>query len=237
MRATKTPAFLRARRPEQKAVRRNAILAAAAALVNEEGVHGVGLNALAARAGLTKSNLYRYFESREDVLLHLFVTDLRDLCDALESGFRSLRKGDSAAVAGVIADAFLARPRLCNFLGVISSVLEQNVSENVITNMKRESLQLSVRVSAALHEQLPQLEQEDCAAAVQMIALFVAGFWPAAHPGAAAGRVLERSEFCALKPDPERDLPRAIGVILSGIAANKSAKPRPAVNKTQSQKA
>ncbi|HEU0222902.1 MAG TPA: helix-turn-helix domain-containing protein, partial [Paracoccaceae bacterium] len=68
--------FQRARSPEQKAHRRRAILEAAAALLAEGGIEATTLAAIAERAGLVKSNLYRYFESREEILMWLFVEDL-----------------------------------------------------------------------------------------------------------------------------------------------------------------
>ena len=61
-------AFQRARRPEQKRQRRAAILAAAAELLASDGVDGVTLNRISHRVGLAKSNLYRYFDSREQIL-------------------------------------------------------------------------------------------------------------------------------------------------------------------------
>ena len=68
--------FQRARKPEEREIRREAILTAAAELFDAEGPQGAGLNAIAARAGFTKSNVYRYFESREEVLLSLFLAEL-----------------------------------------------------------------------------------------------------------------------------------------------------------------
>ncbi|MCA9688374.1 MAG: TetR family transcriptional regulator, partial [Myxococcales bacterium] len=55
--------FQRARSDAQKEQRRAAILQAAAALLDEGSLEAVGLNAIARRAGIAKSNVYRYFES------------------------------------------------------------------------------------------------------------------------------------------------------------------------------
>ena len=68
-------AWQRARRPEQKAERRRAILEATLALVDESGVEGATLSEIARRAGLSKANCYRYFESREAILLELTLAD------------------------------------------------------------------------------------------------------------------------------------------------------------------
>ena len=70
--------FQRARSEEQREVRRRAILDAAAAMLEEMPVADVTLNELSRRVGLAKSNVLRYFDSREGVLLDLLDTFLQD---------------------------------------------------------------------------------------------------------------------------------------------------------------
>ena len=64
-------AFQRARSEEQREIRRQAILDTAAAMLDVMPVSEVSLNELSRRAGLAKSNVLRYFESREAILLEL----------------------------------------------------------------------------------------------------------------------------------------------------------------------
>lgn len=221
--ATAAP-FQRARKPSQKAQRRETILQAAAELVEEERLEEVGLNSIARRSGISKANLYRYFESREEILLQLFLEDLEGYVEEVESGLALLAGGDERAsgtrvedVAGVLTDAFLARPRLCRLLGVLQSVLEQNVSEGSIAKAKVQVLDLSRRAADAMSGALPGVPLEDCAWANSTIALLVAGLWPAANPAPNATRVLDREQFKALKPDMERDLRKAIVVLFQGL--------------------
>src|SRR3954470_18006166 len=69
---TTQESFQRARRPEQKEERRVHLLETAkAALRGGMEVSDLGLNELARQAQMTKSNVYRYFENREDLLLAL----------------------------------------------------------------------------------------------------------------------------------------------------------------------
>ena len=70
--------FQRARSEEQREARRQAILGAAAAMLAEMPVAEVTLNELSRRAGLAKSNVLRYFESREAVLLELLDSAWQD---------------------------------------------------------------------------------------------------------------------------------------------------------------
>ncbi|NED89092.1 TetR family transcriptional regulator, partial [Streptomyces sp. SID11233] len=82
--------FQRARSEEQREIRRRAILDTAAAMLDEMPVAEVSLNELSRRVGLAKSNVLRYFESREAVLLELLDDFLGEwlavLADELAAG-------------------------------------------------------------------------------------------------------------------------------------------------------
>lgn len=210
--------FQRARKPEEREIRRETILAAAAELFDAEGPQGAGLNAIAAKAGFTKSNVYRYFESREDVLLSLFLAELELLCPDLEQRFSAITPGDLDAIATAIADAFIARPRLASLSAIVSTTLEQNISEQAVITLKRGMGSLLQRAAAIIHARLPGSTPEDCAWLTAMVGTLVAGMWPAAHPSETARRVLAMPEFEHLKPSLEHDLERATRALLASIA-------------------
>ncbi|WP_043624155.1 TetR/AcrR family transcriptional regulator [Nonomuraea candida] len=77
----KRSAFLRARRPEHKQQRREAILDAARELARASGVRNVSLGAVAEAVGLAKSNIVRYFGTREEIYLQLMVDEWRQWAD------------------------------------------------------------------------------------------------------------------------------------------------------------
>jgi AcrR family transcriptional regulator len=55
------------------AATRHKVLAAAAELFYERGVNGVGVNEIAARAGASKLSIYRYFESKENLVASMLA--------------------------------------------------------------------------------------------------------------------------------------------------------------------
>ena len=69
-------AFLRARSPEAKAAREQAILEAARALGRERGTRAVTLTDIADAVGMHKSAMLRYFETREEIFLRLTAEGL-----------------------------------------------------------------------------------------------------------------------------------------------------------------
>ena len=215
--------FQRARKPEERELRRETILAAAAALFDADGPQGAGLNAIAAKAGFTKSNVYRYFESREDVLLSLFLTELEQFIPELEQRFSEITNGDLDALAAAIANAFIGRPRLASLSAIVSTTLEQNISEAAVISLKRGMSGLIQQAATALQAKVPGSTPGDCAWLTSMVGTLVAGMWPSANPSETARRVLAMPEFAHLKPSLERDLERATRALLASIARPNSA--------------
>ncbi|WP_055046560.1 TetR/AcrR family transcriptional regulator [Devosia sp. A16] len=213
-----TTTFQRARKPEEISARRETLLAAAAELFDAEGPLGTGLNAIAARAGFTKSNVYRYFESREEVLLSLFLAEMERLVPALAAAVAATPAGDLDALARNLTEEFISRPRFAHLASILSSTLEANVSEDTIVMVKRTMGGMTAEMAAALRTRLPQASTEDAVWALSMVGALVTGLWPGAHPAPAAERVLSRPEFAAHRPNLERDLPRAVRAILASIA-------------------
>ncbi len=213
-----TTTFQRARKPEEIQARRETLLAAAAELFDAEGPLGAGLNAIAARAGFTKSNVYRYFESREEVLLSLFLAEMGQLVPAFAAAMAATPADDLDALADAVTQQFVARPRFGHLTSILSSTLETNVSEDTIVMVKRSMAGMVAEIAAALRTRLPRASAEDALWAVSMIGSLIAGMWPAAHPAPAAERVLSRPEFIRHRPNIERDAPRAVRAILASIA-------------------
>lgn len=210
--------FQRARKPEEIQARRETLLAAAAELFDAEGPMGAGLNAIAARAGFTKSNVYRYFESREEVLLSLFLDEMGQLVPAFAAAMAATPGDDLDALAHAVTQQFVARPRFGHLTSILSSTLETNVSEDTIVMVKRTMGGMVAELAAALRTRLPKASAADALWAISMIGSLIAGMWPAAHPAPVADRVLSRPEFAQHRPNIERDAPRAVRAILASIA-------------------
>lgn len=220
--------FLRARQPEQKDERRRAILDAARALSHEVGPMELSLNELGRRSGVSKPNIYRYFDSREDVLLQLFVAELEAAVLEIEAGLAKKRALENLKViATVMAQAFVSRPLLCQLLGMVASILEHNLSVEAIVRAKTEVLALSMRVALSLRTVVPALSVEEAGWAAQTIGLYVAGMWPAAHPSDNAEIACSKPELAGFKPNAERDLGMFVRVLLAGLTATDGGTSRP----------
>ncbi|WP_181786891.1 TetR/AcrR family transcriptional regulator [Streptomyces phytophilus] len=155
--------FQRARSEEQREIRRRAILDTAAAMLDEMPVAEVTLNELSRRVGLAKSNVLRYFESREAVLLALLDDFLKswltELAGELAAGIEPHAPPDVRAgrLAEILSRSLSDRVVLCDLFGAQGGVLEHNVSVEVVKRHKRSSLTHLATMTGLVRRHLPEL--------------------------------------------------------------------------------
>ncbi len=144
-------------------MRRRAILDTAAAMLDEMPVAELTLNELSRRVGLAKSNVLRYFESREAVLLELlddFLANwLVDLTEELAAGIDAHAAPEVRAgqLADILSRSLADRVVLCDLFGAQGGVLEHNVSVEVVKRHKRSSLAKLEAMSGLLRAHVPEL--------------------------------------------------------------------------------
>ena len=155
--------FQRARSEEQREIRRRAILDTAARMLDEMPVAEISLNELSRRVGLAKSNLLRYFESREAVLLELLDDFLgrwlAELAEELVAGVDAQAEPEVRAgqLAEILSRSLAERVVLCDLFGAQGGVLEHNVSVEVVKRHKRSYLARLEVMSSLMRRQLPEL--------------------------------------------------------------------------------
>jgi AcrR family transcriptional regulator len=159
--------FQRARSDEQRALRSQAILDTAAAMLQEMPVADISLNELSRRVGLAKSNVLRYFDSREAVLLELLASSSREwlahLTAELPSAVRrrSAFKRRAEQLATAISGSLAERPVLCDLMSAQAAVLEHNVSVEAVTSYKLAAIADAEVLAGLVRAALPELSHDD----------------------------------------------------------------------------
>jgi AcrR family transcriptional regulator len=221
--------FQRARSEEQRAVRRRAILDTAVAMLGEMPVAQVSLNELSRRVGLAKSNVLRYFESREAVLLELLSTASQELIEHLDAALPAAV--DAAApvsertdrVAAAMAHALAERPVLCDLISAQAAVLERNVSTRVAADHKRASIAHAFALAHRVRVHVPELDERDAVRFTAGALLMTTAAWPHSNPSAAVLEVYESDpELAVLRVDFTTTLRESLEVLLSGLLARAS---------------
>jgi AcrR family transcriptional regulator len=212
-----TTDFQRARRPEHKAQRREAILAAAATLASRDGVRAVSLSAIADEVGIHKSALLRYFETREQIFLELTGRAWGEWADATTEALSGTSTGD---VPGLLAASFADRPLLCDLIPHTALHLEHRVSIERIHEYKLTSIGSVQRVADALAGPVPDLGPDQRRELVSMVSLLAGSMWQIATPPPALAELyVAEPELGHFAIDFPGRLRRATEVALAGLRA------------------
>jgi AcrR family transcriptional regulator len=228
--------FQRARSQEQRAVRRRVILDTAAAMLAEMPAAQLTLNELSRRVGLAKSNVLRYFESREAVLLELLDTLSRDWLAELAADVAGIAADAPAAaadgatpaargdrLAAAIATSIAARPVLCDLVSAQAAVLEHNVSPQVAAQYKRASIANITTLGGLARECVPELDDHDAARFAAGVFLVAGALWPHSQPSAAMLAAYQADPaLAAMRPDFAATVREVLEVLISGLLARSS---------------
>jgi AcrR family transcriptional regulator len=215
-----TETFQRARSPEAKARRREAILAAAADLARREGVRAVTLSDIARAVGIHKSALLRYFETREQIFLELTAREWREWDEATTAALAELPDGDAKGVATTLARSFVARPLLCDLLPHTALNLERHASLEAVRAYKTASLGAVDSVADALADPLPKLGAAERRELVSYVALLAGSMYQIATPPPPLAELYEKEPRLGHSVlDLEPRLTRAAAVTIAGLVA------------------
>jgi AcrR family transcriptional regulator len=216
-------AFQRARTQEQRELRRQVILDTAAAMLDEMPVAEVSLNELSRRVGLAKSNVLRYFESREAVLFELLARAmarlLAELPDELAAGvdprLSARERGDQVAA---VLSATLARQRvLLDLLNAQTGVLEHNVSVDVVVQHKRSAVAALTATVNLIRRHLPELGDDAARQAAMTTLILAAALSTHCRPSASVLAAYEAdSTLLLLRLDLRATLETAVATLLTG---------------------
>jgi AcrR family transcriptional regulator len=215
--------FQRARSAEQRAQRRQAILATAAQMLTEMPVADVSLNELSRRVGLAKSNVLNYFDSREAVLLELSSSELtawvEDLRSELAQTSPAANVDDRAdRLVATIVGTLAKRPVLCDLISSQAAVLERNVSTETALGFKRSAAGAFQEMIAAVVGVLPELGTEGAGRFIAHASLLAGAVWTHSHPVPAVLAAYAADPALApLRMEFEPALSDGLRTLLSGL--------------------
>jgi AcrR family transcriptional regulator len=215
--------FQRARSEEQRAVRRQAILATAAEMLTELPVSEVSLNELSRRVGLAKSNVLKYFDSREAILLELSAAELTAWVDDLAAGVAAIPSTAPVRERGellvdVIVKTISARPVLCDLISTQASVLERNISTETALAFKRSAAAGFTRMIELITIALPEIGPEGAARFIPPASMLAGAVWTHAHPTPALLAAFDADPSLApLRMEFEPTLREQLTTLLTGV--------------------
>jgi AcrR family transcriptional regulator len=175
--------FQRARSPEAKQQREDAILAAARSLGAKRGIRQITLTDIAESVGMHKSALLRYFETREQIFLRLTAEGWQEWSEALRARLERIGSPTAKAVASAFSTTLAERGMFCDLLAQAPLNLERNVSLEAVRAFKLVTHNEVDAIVEVMRRLLPGLTRRDCVDIIAAATAQSGAFWQMANPG------------------------------------------------------
>lgn len=209
--------WMRARSDEQIEQRAGEILAAAARLYRENRFDEISLSMIAEEARFTRSNVYRYFDSKEDIFLELLQQDIAAWRQDIAKTFDGW-SGGSREFAEKWVHTLLKHRRLLQLFTILYTLLEPNATPEALTQFKQASAREIAQAAGLLADLLPFSTEEEAVEFVFAQSWLAIGAYPML---ALTPKQEDAMQIAGLSTDPgtyrnmlvhsvERLLPRAI---------------------------
>lgn len=153
------PDYQRARSPEQKAERMDAIMDAAETLFRELPYHEINMGLIAKELGWSRSNLYKYASTQEEVFLALHTRANRAFLDDAEKALKDVPISNSE-FAEKWAKAAGRHPDYLRYQDILIAIIESNASLERLVEFKCSFAELSAPIKRILAEQVGCSEAE-----------------------------------------------------------------------------
>lgn len=209
----------RARKEEDKQLRRDAITKAARALLERSPRLDATIAEVAERAGVAKGTVFLYFATREALELAVLEVELGAWFDAVDKELDESGKWTVQRVTSVLVSTVVLRKLMVRLLGRLHATLEHNAADDVVIEFEKRLAARTFATSAKLEARLPFLSKGQGAKVLSYTRALLTGLWAMAEAAPAAQLVMAEPEMAPLRVDFEREFEHSLSALLKGLAA------------------
>ncbi len=212
----------RARTVEKKNERKEAIYKAALSLFKKKGYECVSFNGIASEAGFTKSNMYRYFSSKDEIFLNIFTSLFEDWCADCTQRLQELKQNSEVEqFAETWVASCMSHPQFLDLTPILFVSLESNSSYEQLLEFKQRSMNLLYKLAIEISKVYPNIQGEKAFRFLTLNFAATANYWAAeSRQNEALNKIYQLEQFKELKPNFEKNLTASVEIIIRGIQAS-----------------
>ena len=204
---------------EDKQLRRQAILAAAQALLPGQAEKLASVEDVARQAGLAKGTMYLYFNTKEEIYLAVHEQQMNGFFDTLEALLT--RQRSRSSLKRLTRDVVAAIRQHPGFLplAVQCPEFERNADLDIIAAFKARTGQRLQRIGATMELIYPRLKKGEGARLLIRSYAQMLGLWQLTAPSAHRQKLLEREDLAVFRLDYLQQLETALYALWRGTLA------------------
>lgn len=210
--------LIRARKSEDKAIRKEKILKVSRRLFENQGFDSITMDLIAKKADLAKGTLYLYFKTKEEVFLDLQKDELFQWMRILTHQFENTPKNMSPKdFADLVVSFTENQDSFMRLLTLLHPVLEANVSLPKAKQFKIELKNEMTLLSMAIASKIEGLTPQSAFTLVFRVYSMIIGLWQTANPTPEMSKLLNDPELQIFKIDFGTELKESLLWLVSGM--------------------
>ena len=170
--------FIRARSEEQKQVRIQQIIDAAASLYEEVGYDKVTFSQIGRKVSFSRLNLYTYYHCKEDIFLTLLLQDRRKMVEDAKKTFSEVVT-DRDAFCHAWAEMLLRHRRMLALFSITNTVILKDASSEMHRRFRLETSRASGELTALVRKLFPEFTEEQAYYFVECESSYALTLYPA----------------------------------------------------------
>jgi AcrR family transcriptional regulator len=207
----------RARSEEQKEQRIAEILAATARLYKKHSFEEITFSSIAKEAKFTRSNLYKYFSSKEEIFLEFLKHDLILWKKEMMKAYRKDKDYSIEEFAAIWVELLLKHGRLMDLLSILSTFLEKNVTLEYMIDFKRTLKEEVLSMAQFLCQIFPALTLEKASKFLNLQVAAANGLYQMTNLTPLQREVMDYPEFKDMRIDFRSSYQETVECLLRGM--------------------
>jgi AcrR family transcriptional regulator len=153
----------RARTDQQKTERFQEIYDVARKQLSIQSFDSITLTSIAKELSFSRTNLYKYFQSKEDLYLSLMGKEVERFANDLSHRLQNIENDSVSNFLLVWIPTFVEAKTLRILLSITGTILEKNCSDFILIQAKKNMMKVLMnKTIPAMHRVLSSYSQQDC---------------------------------------------------------------------------
>lgn len=170
--------FQRARSHDQINDRIQEIIVAASSIYNSAGYEGLSFSTISEYTKFTRPSIYKYFKTKDEILLILLKEDLTSFISTLIKSFKINKLYSLYEITEIWADTLIEHERLLDLYSILFTIIEKNVSVESLSDFKKEILQIQIPLFDFASQLFPNAKKKDIESFIYSQLILAFGLYP-----------------------------------------------------------
>ena len=173
--------FLRARTKEQIDQRRFDIIQACETLFNEGGYDFVNLKAISEMTAISRSSIYTYYKTKDEIMLDILILKLNDWKNDLLIWTQKKAPLSKEAFCREFTDILSKHECMLNYYSLLYMMLERNCRLEMLIHFKQQVIPLLEAFVQIILTHFPNYSAQHATFLIEQILAYVLGIYSTTH--------------------------------------------------------